>query len=90
MYVGGLSEFPRHNAAVGATFACIIANQFRDLKVGDRFYYENSPRSSPSPFTPPQLDEIRRVTLAHLMCNNFNLVSVQQNVFMMPNAYKFL
>lgn len=39
--MGGLSENPVRDGLVGPTFACILINQFRDLKRGDRFYFEN-------------------------------------------------
>jgi hypothetical protein len=42
--VGGLSETPNAaDALIGPTFSCIIAQQFKDLKQGNRFYYENEP-----------------------------------------------
>jgi len=39
-WVGGLSENPILDGVVGSTFGCIIINQFRDLKRGDRYFYE--------------------------------------------------
>ncbi len=92
LFIGGLSENPAPNAAVGLTFACLIANQFRDSKFGDRYFYESSPQSSPGAFSMGQLDEIKRMTLAHLICQNFNVDSVQPNVFAIPNSntYKII
>lgn len=42
-YAGGISENPvnRGDGVVGPSFSCIIAGQFRDWRVGDRFWYEN-------------------------------------------------
>ena len=46
MWVGGLAETNRSKEAiVGPTLACIIANQFQALKIGDRFFYENAPNA---------------------------------------------
>ena len=41
LYTGAMSEMKDGNALVGPTFACILGRQFRELKRGDRFWYEN-------------------------------------------------
>lgn len=41
MYVGSLLEDPLDNALIGPTLACIIGNQFRSLRDGDRFKFYN-------------------------------------------------
>jgi hypothetical protein len=49
LWTGGLSERPLHGSMVGETFGCLLAQQFRDLRFGDRFWYENG--GWPSAFT---------------------------------------
>ncbi|KAI6195792.1 Oxidase/peroxidase, protein [Aphelenchoides besseyi] len=79
LLIGGLAERPIRGAAVGPTFACIIAKQFRNTKFGDRFWYENT--IDPWGFSREQLTEIRKTTLAQVMCENSGMVLVQPHVF---------
>ncbi|RWS24268.1 chorion peroxidase-like protein, partial [Leptotrombidium deliense] len=68
LFTGGLAEQTRKGAVVGPTFACILGRQFRFLRQGDRFWYEND--VPPSSFSKEQLSEIRKVSLATIVCNN--------------------
>ena len=62
----------------------IIANQFKELKRGDRYFYENgAPDIS---FTEDQLFEIRKISLSKLICDNFDIKQIQPNVFLQPNS----
>lgn len=79
--MAGLFENPIPGGVVGPTFACIIANQFKDLKTGDRYYYENGP--SQSAFTLDQLNEIKKISLARIICNDFDVSRIQKNVFLL-------
>lgn len=68
--VGGLvrltlDSFISFNLQVGSTLACIIGDQFKRTRDGDRFYFEN-----PGIFTAPQLSEIKKITLSRVLCNN--------------------
>ena len=46
LYIGGLIEQKEAGSMLGATFRCIIGDQFKRLKVGDRFWYENGPEAN--------------------------------------------
>jgi peroxidase len=45
-----LAEFPEEGALVGPTLSCLLGMQYRDLKIGDRFWYESP--TFPAAFTP--------------------------------------
>ena len=64
LFVGGISERPVSGGLVGPVFACIIAQQFSNLRKGDRFWYENS--GFESSFTAAQLSAIKSVTLSQV------------------------
>ncbi|KHJ93818.1 animal hem peroxidase [Oesophagostomum dentatum] len=72
-YVGSMLEDPVVGGLVGTTLSCVIGEQFKRLRDGDRFYYEN-----PGVFTPSQLAEIRKSSLSRVICDNgdhFELIS---------------
>ncbi|KAL1122387.1 hypothetical protein AAG570_003792 [Ranatra chinensis] len=84
LWSAGISEFPVNGSMVGAVFSCIIANTFKDLKVGDKFWYENG--GLPSSFTPSQLNEIRKYSLSRLLCNTGdNIQTIQPRAMLLPN-----
>lgn len=76
LFTGGLSEFPLDGAQVGPTFACIIGRQFESLRSGDRFWFEGS--QGLQAFTLAQLDSIKQVSLARLLCANSDKISTIQ------------
>ena len=40
LYVGGMTEKPtRETGLLGPTFTCLLAEQFREMKLGDRFFF---------------------------------------------------
>ncbi|ROT74709.1 hypothetical protein C7M84_006771 [Penaeus vannamei] len=66
LFVGGLAEHPVEGGVVGPTFACILLDQFLRLKVGDRYWYETNDKDTR--FKKEQVKEIRKTTLAGIMC----------------------
>lgn len=79
MYTGALSEIPIQGSILGPTITCLISDQFYRIKYGDRFWYENF--QEPHAFTNEQLDELRKTSLAVVICDNADdLDSIQARV----------
>ncbi|KAG7174813.1 Chorion peroxidase-like 9 [Homarus americanus] len=80
IFIGGIAERPRAGSLLGHTFLCIVGDQFARLRLGDRFYYENGGLASS--FSEAQLEQIRKTSLARIMCDNSdNLEMMQPLVF---------
>lgn len=84
LYVGGLMESSEDNAVVGPTFRDIIADQFSRLRRGDRYFYEHDPSINPGHFSPQQLQSIKKVTLARVICDNSDHIAL---VTQSPRAF---
>lgn len=84
LWTGMVSEYPVEGGAFGAVAACITAKQFRDLKFGDRFYYENG-QDKVTRFTLDQLAQIKISSLARILCDNLDVYFIQQWPLLVAN-----
>lgn len=86
LFTGGLAERSVRGAAIGPVFTCLLARQFAYLKKSDRYYYEND--LPPNSFSRDQLTEIRKSSLANLLCENGNKISfVQPQMTLVSDPY---
>ncbi|XP_059050869.1 peroxidase [Achroia grisella] len=75
LYTGALAEDP-HGRLLAPTLTCLISDQFLRLKIGDRFWYETVDETVG--FSIDQLTEIRKTTLAGIICANEGLLEQAQ------------
>ncbi|CAK8689140.1 unnamed protein product [Clavelina lepadiformis] len=76
IWMAGLAEDLEDGSRLGPTFTCLLSRQFKFLRNGDKFYYEN-----PGVFTEEQRTALNRMTFARVLCDNSGLTRVQRDVF---------
>ena len=84
LFPGGISEEPVEGGIVGPTFACILAEQFRRLKEGDRYFFTHANVDRRVRFCPSDLRLIGRRTMRDVFCDNSNMKSIPLNPFQHP------
>ncbi|XP_071090525.1 salivary peroxidase/catechol oxidase-like [Haliotis cracherodii] len=84
LYSGSISEWNVPNGVVGDVNACLIGEQFMRIKYGDRFFWETE--NTRVGFTKEQRDQLKKVTLARIICDNTDIRRIQENVFMKPGT----
>ena len=78
IWPGGMLEDVVEDSKLGPLFMCIIVEQMKALRSGDRYWYEN-----PGVFTSGQLAELKKTNLAKIICENSdNIEYIQEDVFM--------
>jgi hypothetical protein len=78
-FVGALSEDHLPGASVGPLTAAVINEQFRRLRDGDRFWYENDPA-----FSPQDIATLQSTRLSDIIRRNTTIENLQNNVFYVP------
>ena len=79
LWTGGLAEDPMPGAMLGETFHTILVDQFRRLRDGDRYWFENDPYFLANPAL---LAEVRATTLARIIRRNTSIGDeIPDNVF---------
>jgi hypothetical protein len=85
LLAGALTENPAPGTVFGPTISCLFAAQFANLRISDRFWYEND--LPPSSLTLEQLQAVRRVTLSGLLCENRAVSKSQPKAFIREDPY---
>ena len=73
---------------MGPTFACIVGQQFLNLRKGDRFWYENG--NHPGGFNQRQLQEIRKSSLSRIICDNLDDIGITYLFTLYPKKIRDL
>ena len=84
LWVAALAEDHLPESMVGETLQVVISDQFRRLRDGDRFWFENDPFFMANP---ELLDQIRGIALANVIrCNTYLEDDIQDNAFIVKKS----
>ena len=75
LWTGGLAEKRVGGGMLGQTFTDIVADQFKRLRDGDRFYFENQG------FDPQTLADIKSTTLSDIILRDTDTKAMQPDAF---------
>ncbi|XP_070556084.1 peroxidasin-like [Ptychodera flava] len=81
LFIGAMAEDSLPGSILGPTFRCLLITQFRNTRAGDRFWHEKD-----GVFTAAQLAEIRKQSIARVICDNTDIDQVQADVFLNPTT----
>ena len=82
LWFAGLAEKHLNGSSIGPTFACLMAETFKAIRDGDRFWWEN-----PGVFTLSQRKALSKVTLSKVICESSDEIeSVQPNAFKLSQS----
>eukprot|EP00102_Acyrthosiphon_pisum_P026317 XP_016663527.1 PREDICTED: peroxidase-like [Acyrthosiphon pisum] len=76
LLVGALLEKHVDDAMVGPTMRCIIREQFVRTRIADRYFYD-----VPGVFTDYQLENIKSVTIARILCDSGEIKTIPPQSF---------
>ena len=78
LWFAGLAEKHLDGSSIGPTFACLMAQTFKAIRNGDRFWWEK-----PDVFTHSQRYTLSKITLSKVICESSDGIETIQ-----PNAFK--
>ena len=80
LYTGSMCEDPIPGAILGATSACIVAEQLKRSVTGDRYFFSHG-ESTGAKFSQTQLSALKSVKMFDVFCLNTNIASLQRKAF---------
>ncbi|NXG75933.1 PERM Myeloperoxidase, partial [Baryphthengus martii] len=75
IWIGALAEPFVKGGRVGPLMACLIGTQFRNIRDGDRFWWENR-----GIFTPQQRSSLAKISLSRIICDNTHISEVPRHI----------
>ncbi|XP_068625509.1 peroxidase-like isoform X2 [Battus philenor] len=83
LVVGMMAEQPLPGSLLGPTASCLIKEQLWRTRSGDRYFYTHQDEAGG--FSKRQLTELKRASLARLLCDNVAIKQIQKDVFQSPS-----